>query len=104
MEEFRKEWVGVDLYDIAERGALYRSLSRSVSDNPVQRRGVDGLGCRPFSILTRSMRYWMSLSEEAKREDLGSVVVRRQYVSSGGNDQVLALLRVRTDMSVWERV
>lgn len=30
MDEFKKEWVGMDMYDIVERGALHRSISRFV--------------------------------------------------------------------------
>lgn len=102
MEEFKKEWVGVDLYDIAERGMLSRSLSRFVSDDLVPRDGVvlTAAGMhRPFSILTRSMQYWMNLSEEARQElssfeGSGSVVVHHRYVDQK-SERALALSKVR---------
>ncbi|KAH0835510.1 hypothetical protein J3R83DRAFT_9188 [Lanmaoa asiatica] len=81
MEESSKESIDVDLYDIAERGVVYRSLSR------------------PFFIRTRSMQYWMSLSDDTEQETTevsedppegaGSVVICYQYAPYSGTDQVL---------------
>ncbi|KAG6371815.1 hypothetical protein JVT61DRAFT_9176 [Boletus reticuloceps] len=46
MEEFRREWDGVDLYDIAERGVLSRCLSR------------------PSHVCGKRLKYWMNVTEQ----------------------------------------
>jgi len=75
------EWIGMDLYDFAERGAVDRCLSR------------------PLFIRTRSMEHWMSLGADTEQETTevsedplereGSVFVWYRYAPSSGNDEGL---------------